>query len=160
MKKIFFLILLCVGMSAHSFGGALSGITSPPAGGENAWVIAPIGAAEFNPSSSNNYGLAISEAIGYANLLPGADSSHVVVSPYAFVGPFLAANIGQWVATNGGAQISFDYGLMIGLPKLDATLPEVAFSATWNTVNHQGCKLLIDVAFPADILSDILVHKL
>jgi len=138
----------------------LQALAQPPSTGEDIFVLAPIGAVEFNPSSPNNYGLAVAESIGFVNVLPGADSKHVVVSPYGFVGFFGAANIGQWVASNGNAPWSIDYGIMVGLPKLDQSIPEVAFSATWNSIQRGDAKLMINVAFPADILPSILVHPL
>ena len=122
---------------------------------QDSFILAPIGAIEFNPSTKDNYGLAISESISFAQLLPGPDETHLVVSPYAFFGVFCAANIGQWVATNAHADIAFDYGLMVGLPKLDVSIPEVAFS-----YNFRDNAFLINVAFPADILPSFLVHKL
>ena len=144
---------------SSAYANPLAGI-SPVTAPEDDFIIAPIGAAEFNPSTPNNYGLAISEAFAFAKLMPGPDSNHVAVSPYFFVGPFICANIGQWVSTNGNSPWSLDYGLMVGLPKLDETLPEVAFSATWNSITGGPAKLTIDVAFPVDILNNILVHKL
>ena len=59
------------------------------------------------------------------------------------------------VATNGGSNWQFDLGPIIGLPKLDESIPEVAFS-----YNLRDGKFLINVAFPADILPSLLVHKL
>lgn len=141
--------------SANPLGVPLN----PPALGEDDFLLAPIGAIEFNPTTPNNYGLAISESFAFAHVLP-SDDKHVVVEPYGFVGLFGAANIGQWVATNGGASWSVDYGIMVGLPKLDASVPEVAFSATWNTINRGDAKLFINIAFPADILPDLLCRKL
>lgn len=156
MKKFFILFSLLMVMG-FSVGNAnqLFATLNPPSTGEDDFILAPIGSAEFNPSTANNYGLAISESLTFANVLPGQDSKHVVVAPYAFVGFFGAANIGQWVASNGGANWVLDYGVMVGLPKLDASIPEVAFS-----YNFRDGNFLINIAFPADILPTLLVHKL
>jgi hypothetical protein len=148
------LFLLVMLACSPSFAVPLTAV-APTNVGEDDIILAPIGAIEFNPSTKDNYGLAISESISFAQLLPGPDSNHVVVSPYAFFGVFCAANIGQWVATNAHADVQFDYGLMVGLPKLDVSIPEVAFS-----YNFRDSAFLINVAFPADILPAILVHKL
>ena len=156
MKKLFVAFML---MSSLSYAGALTTPISVPSTGAQEFVLAPIGALEFNPSTPNNYGLAVAESVCLANLMP-ADSSHVFVSPVLFVGVFAAANIGKWVATNGGASWSIDYGIMVGLPKLDDTLPEVAFSASWNTQERGDAKIMINAAVPVDILPDVLVHKL
>jgi len=157
VKKLLFAVLMLLAPVVNA-GWLTSPIQVPP-GGEIDWVLAPIGAIEFAPSTPSNYGLVLAESIGLANVLP-ADQSHVVVSPYFFVGGFVAADIGMWVNSNGQSAISLDYGLMVGLPKLDDTLPEVAFSAAWNSINRGDAKLMINVAFPADILPDILVHRL
>lgn len=156
MKKLFFAFLL---LASTANAGWLTDPIQPPVGGEVDWILAPIGALEFAPSTPSNYGLTLAESVGIAKVLP-ADATHVVISPYFFVGAFVAADIGMWVNSNGTQAISIDYGIMVGLPKLDDTLPEVAFSAAWNSINRGDAKLMINVAFPADILSDILVHKL
>jgi hypothetical protein len=142
-------------LSAPAFSMNLFADLNPPAGGEDDFILAPVGAIEFNPSTKDNYGLAISESIAFARVLPGQDNKHVIVAPYGFFGIFGAANIGKWVDTNGGAAWLLDYGLMVGLPKLDEGIPEVAFS--WNIRDNS---LMINVAFPADILPAFLVHKL
>lgn len=157
MKKLLLVALLLLPCLANA--GWLTTPIQPAQGGEVDWILAPIGALEFAPSTPSNYGLTLAESIGIARVLP-ADPSHVVISPYFFVGGFVAADIGMWVNSNGQQAISLDYGLMVGLPKLDDTLPEVAFSAAWNSINRGDAKLMINVAFPADILPDILVHKL
>lgn len=156
MKK---LLLALMFLTGSAFANPLTTPISVNPSGEDLWGYAPIGAIEFNPSNSDNYGLAISESLFFGHVVQ-SDPTHVVVSPYFFTGLFAAANIGAWAQSNGNANISVDYGIMVGLPKLDSTLPEVAFSATWNTINRGDAKLFIDVAFPADILSDILVHRL
>lgn len=153
-------IVLFLMFASLGFCNPLTGIGTVPAGGEDDLILAPVGSIEFNPSTSNNYGLALTESVAFAKVLPGQDANHVVISPYGFAGVFMAANIGQWAATNGGAAWSIDYGLMIGLPKLDESIPEVAFAASWNTIERGDAKLMINVAFPADILSSVLVHKL
>lgn len=154
MRKLFLLLALMF-VSVPAMAVPLFATLNPPIGGEDDVVIAPIGAIEFNPSTKDNYGLAISESIGLVKVLPGPDAKHFILSPYAFVGFFCAANIGSWVATSGHANIGFDYGPMIGLPKLDEAIPEVAFS-----YNLRNGSFLINVAFPADILPSLLVHKL
>ena len=63
MKKLLLLIALMF-MAGSSFANPLSAYPAPPAGGEDSFVVAPIGAFEFNPRTPNNYGLAISESIG------------------------------------------------------------------------------------------------
>lgn len=131
----------------------------PVGSSEDALLMAPIGALEFNPSNSNNYGLALSESLVFGNVIR-VDDSHVAISPFVFVGLFGAANIGEWVNTNGGAAWNIDYGVMVGLPKLDTTLPEVAFSATWNSEVRGSAKMMINVAFPVDILPDVLCRKI
>ena len=153
MKKFILLVLLML-VSTSSFAMSLFSDLNPPVGGEDDFILAPIGAIEFNPSTKDNYGLALSESISFARVFPGSDNKHVIVSPYGFLGFFGAANIGQWVATNGGANWIVDYGVMIGLPKLDEAIPEVAFS-----YNFRDGAVMINVAFPADILPGFLVHK-
>lgn len=149
---MFLAFFLMAGMASAN---PLAAIAQPPAGGEDVFVVAPIGSIEFNPTTKDNYGLAFTECISFAKVLPGQDANHVMVSPYVFVGIFGAANIGDWVAANGGAAWQFDYGPMVGLPKLDDTLPEVAFS-----YNLRTSQFMINAAFPVDILPSILVHKL
>lgn len=151
MKEILFAVVLML-LSVPAFAGW--GIQSPVTP-EDDFILGPIGAFEFNPSTSNNYGLAISESICYAELSQGPDPNHTLVSPFAFVGLFAAANVGQWVATDANAPVVIDYGVMVGLPKLDVTLPELAFSYNFRTNGF-----LIDAAFPADILSNVLLKKL
>jgi len=132
---------------------------NPGPNGEDALVMAPLGALEFNPSNSSNYGLAFSESLAFAHVTM-ADDSHVAIDPYLFVGLFGAANIGGWVNSNGGEPWTLDYGVMVGLPKLDATLPEVAFSAKWNSEVRGSAVMMINVAFPVDILPDVLCRKI
>ena len=158
MKKLFLLLALTL-ISSVAVAGPIGLAINPPAGGEDAFILAPIGALEFNPTTKADYGLAISESLAFARLFP-ADDKHVVISPYAFVGVFAAANIGKWVDTNGNAPLSVDYGFMVGLPKLDMTIPEVAFSLKWNSINRGAAQIMVNAAFPSDILSDILVSKL
>ena len=154
MKKLLLLVAFLM-VAGSGWSMQLFATLNPPQGGEDDFILAPIGSIEFNPSTPNNYGLAISESIAFAKVLPGQDSNHVVVSPYAFFGIFVADDIGQWVSTNGGSAMLFDYGIMVGLPKLDESIPEVAFS-----VNFRNQALMVNVAFPADILSSVFVHKL
>lgn len=151
MKNIFLAVALML-LAVPAFAGW--GIQSPSAP-EDDFILGPIGAVEFNPSNSNNYGLAISESLCYAKLSQGPDSNHTLVEPYGFVGLFAAADIGQWVDTNAQAAVVIDYGIMVGLPKLDVTLPEVAFSYNFRTNGF-----LIDAAFPADVIANVLCKKL
>lgn len=154
MKKNFLLMALLL-LSVPAFSMQLFAPLNPPAGGEDDFILAPIGSVEFNPTTKDNYGLAFTECISFSKIIPGTDSKHVIVSPYVFIGIFGAANIGKWVDANGGAPWEFDFGPMVGLPKLDETLPEVAFA-----YNLRNSSFMINVAFPADILPSILVHKL
>lgn len=151
MKKIFAVLLLMAGCSSAMADWGIQSPASP----EDAFILGPIGAVEFNPSNSNNYGLALSESFVYGKLSSGPDSNHTLVSPYAFIGLFVAADVGQWVDTNANAPVVFDYGIMVGLPKLDVTLPEVAFSYNFRTNGF-----LIDAAFPADVIANVLCKKL
>lgn len=151
MKKFFLSFLFLVGCGPAFAGWGITSPTTP----EDDFILGPIGAVEFNPSNSSNYGLAVSESLCYAKLSAGPDSGHTLVDPYAFVGLFAAADIGPWVNTNGGQSILVDYGVMVGLPKLDVTLPEVAFS--WNVRTNT---LLINAAFPVDVIANVLCKKL
>lgn len=65
-KPLFALMLLHSSANA----GWLTTPIQPAAGGEVDWILAPIGALEFAPSTPSNYGLTLAESIGIARVLP------------------------------------------------------------------------------------------
>lgn len=125
---------------------------------EDCFLLMPITDVSFNLGQANNYGLGGAYGFVFANVSP-ADATHVNVMPYFFIGPFISANVSEFVNSNGKDAPGATIGLVLGLPKLDKDIPEIAVQFGWD-LRGGPSTISIDAAFPLMIAPDSTIHKL
>lgn len=129
-----------------------------PVSTENDWILMPITDVNFNLGQADNYGLGAAYGLVFAAVQP-EDATHVNVNPFFFIGPFISANVGEFVNSNGKDAPSAEFGFVVGLPKLDANIPEIGVQCGWDTRGGPAI-LSIDASFPLMIAPDSTIVKL
>lgn len=144
-----------------SFGlgkdGAKLGIAMPAAGGEDAFILMPTTNIGFDLANSANFGLGVSYSFMFAHV-EAVNPTTAKVSPFFGVGPFISANVGKWISSQGNAPLSANIGFIFIGPMIQ-DFPELGLELGWQT--DTGAKILeINASFPLIIAPDSTIHKL
>lgn len=126
-------------------------------GGEDDFILMPTTNIGFDVANSANFGLGVSYSIMFANVT-AVDANTAKISPFFGVGPFISANVGNWVASNGSAPLSANIGIEFIGPSIQ-DFPELGFQIGWDTTTGARTTL-VNASFPLIIAPDSTIHKL
>ena len=155
-----FLLLASIAQATNPIGVPLGMV---PSNGENCWLAMPFtNVNEYTLNNQTNYGLGVAYGLAFANVTPSTPTS-VNIDPFVFLAVYDSVEIADWVNHTG--PLSDDYGLMLGLPRLDSSIPEICLTLNWNSLTNgdpfkQSATIGIATSFPTDILSNFLVRKI
>ena len=161
MKNLILGFIFALLMVGNCFATNPIGVPlNPPPQGEDDFLFMPFtNVNTYTVNSKTNYGLGVAWGLAFANVLP-EDQGHSMIQPFAYFAPYASVEIANWVNSGANAPWSVDYGLMFGLPQLDSTIPEIGLTVNWNSLTGNQSTVGVVLAFPTDILSNVLVRKI